>query len=61
MDMLACPSAIFVILKGRIMNKTTNQDFFEVGIVEHCNLNCRGSSHFSPIAEPYYMDPDVFD
>lgn len=44
------------------MNKTTNQDlFFEVGIVEHCNLNCRGCSHFSPIAEPYFMDPDVFD
>ena len=33
---------------------------FEVGIVEHCNLNCRGCSHFSPIASPYYMDLDVF-
>ena len=34
---------------------------FEVGITEHCNLNCRGCSHFSPSAEPYYMDIAVFE
>ena len=44
------------------MNELTNEVlFFEVGIVEHCNLNCRGCSHFSPIAEPYFMAPDVFE
>ena len=33
---------------------------FEVCITEHCNLNCVGCSHFAPLAEPYFMDLEVF-
>ena len=29
---------------------------FEIGIVEHCNLNCVGCAHFAPLADEYYMD-----
>ena len=29
---------------------------FEVAIAEHCNLNCRGCDHFSPLAEPELAD-----
>ena len=43
-----------------MMQDIEEQFAFEVGITEHCNLNCRGCSHFSPIAEPYYMDLFVF-
>ena len=30
-------------------------------LVEHCNLNCRYCSHFSPLAEPSYLPVDVFE
>ena len=29
---------------------------FEVHLAEHCNLNCKGCSHFSPLAEPEFID-----
>ena len=29
---------------------------FEFALAEHCNLNCRGCDHFSPIAEPQLAD-----
>jgi molybdenum cofactor biosynthesis enzyme MoaA len=34
--------------------------FFEYHIVEHCNLNCRSCSHFSTLAEPFYLDIQEF-
>ena len=33
---------------------------FEVHLVEHCNLNCKGCGHFSNIAEPEFLDIDSF-
>ena len=32
----------------------------EMHIVDHCNLNCAGCNHFSPLAEPWYIDLDDF-
>lgn len=29
---------------------------FEVQVVEHCNLNCAGCDHFSPIAKKEFLD-----
>ena len=29
---------------------------FEVHIAEHCNLNCKGCYHFSPLAEEIFLD-----
>ena len=29
---------------------------FEVHVTEHCNLNCTGCTHFSPIAKTNYLD-----
>ena len=29
---------------------------FEVHLTEHCNLNCRGCFHFSPLANEEYLD-----
>lgn len=34
--------------------------YLEIPIVEHCNLNCKGCSHFSPIAKPKEYELDRF-
>ena len=37
------------------MNKTKKRPFLQVHLVEHCNLNCKGCAHFSPIAKPHVI------
>ena len=32
----------------------------EIDIVDHCNLNCRGCDHFSPIAKEKFLDIESF-
>lgn len=34
---------------------------FEVHLVEHCNLNCIGCDHFSPLAEKEFADINMFE
>ena len=34
---------------------------FEVHITEHCNLNCKGCYHFSPLAKEEYLDINEFE
>ena len=42
--------------------KPTIYDFhFEFHIVEHCNLGCRGCTHFSPLAKEEYLDIHEFE
>lgn len=36
--------------------KTAHEFLFEVSLAEHCDLNCVGCSHFSPLAEPEFAD-----
>jgi MoaA/NifB/PqqE/SkfB family radical SAM enzyme len=33
----------------------------EVHVTEHCNLNCKGCSHFSNLAGEEYLDPQAFE
>lgn len=33
----------------------------EYHITDHCNLNCAGCSHFSPLAEHWFVDPKDFE
>lgn len=33
---------------------------FEVQLADHCNLNCIGCSHFSPIADEHFLDVDNY-
>lgn len=43
------------------MNKKYKRTLsFEVGISEHCNLNCKGCSHFSPISPKYNMPFELY-
>jgi organic radical activating enzyme len=30
----------------------------EINAVMHCNLSCRACAHFSPVAKPYFFDPE---
>lgn len=34
---------------------------FEFHLVEHCNLNCKGCNHFSPLAEEGYLSLEELD
>ncbi|MDR0683861.1 MAG: radical SAM protein [Spirochaetaceae bacterium] len=34
---------------------------FETDITDHCNLNCAGCNHFSPLAEERCVDVDAFE
>ena len=31
----------------------------ETHITDHCNMNCRGCSHFSPLCDPWFATPDA--
>ena len=34
---------------------------FDVHLVDHCNLNCKGCLHFSPISDEKYLDIQTFE
>ena len=33
----------------------------DIHLVDHCNLNCKGCTHFSPLAEKFFLDIDEFE
>lgn len=35
-------------------------DYIETHLVDHCNLNCKGCSHFSPLSGRKFADLDAF-
>lgn len=51
------------IYKKALRNLTpkTHLEQIEVNITEHCNLNCQSCDHFSSIAEPEFLDIQVFE
>jgi hypothetical protein len=34
--------------------------YLEVHVVDHCNLNCKGCDHLSPIADKWFADPNGY-
>lgn len=40
--------------------KPRNKLYFQIHIVEHCNLNCRGCYHFSPLAKEEYLSLEEY-
>ena len=42
------------------LKQRLNKIRFEVNVAEHCNLNCKGCSNFSCIAEPEFVDIEEF-
>lgn len=43
-----------------LKRKITQIDSIEIDLVSHCNLNCKGCTHFSPIAEKWFIDVNDF-
>ena len=35
-------------------------EYVETHLTDHCNMNCRRCSHFSPLSEPQFADLEVF-
>lgn len=33
----------------------------DIHLTDHCNLNCKGCTHFSPLAEEFYINVDDFE
>ncbi len=46
-------------LKHRVHKPTLS--YVELHLTDHCNLNCRGCGHFSPIAQPWFADITTHD
>jgi MoaA/NifB/PqqE/SkfB family radical SAM enzyme len=53
--LVRCYHLLWYIAK---MKKLIN---FAVDVTAHCNLDCKGCSHFSPVAEDEYLDIAVFE
>ena len=34
---------------------------FETDVAGHCNLNCKSCTHFSPLADPYFVKKEIFE
>ena len=39
---------------GKKISANPSLEYLELHLTDHCNLNCRGCSHFSPIAEKWF-------
>ncbi len=45
----------------RVMNRADKKLIkFQTHLVDHCNLNCRGCYHFSPLSKEKYVELDEF-
>lgn len=44
------------VLQGMINSTPRRELDFEIALAEHCNLNCAGCDHFSPLAEQAFAD-----
>lgn len=33
----------------------------DIHLTDHCNLNCKGCTHYSPLAEPFYLSIEEFE
>jgi MoaA/NifB/PqqE/SkfB family radical SAM enzyme len=51
----------FYLLKVHFFWKLKHFLRIEVNITRHCNLNCAFCSHFSPLADEIFLDPDSFE
>ena len=46
----------YLKLKKRKLLGSNSMPFLQLHLTEHCNLNCKGCAHFSPIAEEQFLD-----
>ena len=56
----------FEFLEGKVRRKRRSEvadriSYLEIHLVDHCNLNCKGCCHFSPIAEKFELNITDFE
>jgi hypothetical protein len=44
---------------ARLAGKRPTLPYIEMHVVDHCNLNCRSCSHYSPISPERFADPEA--
>lgn len=50
------------VAEGIIQKRMPKKELgFVVDLAEHCNLNCQNCDHFSPLADEYYTDINMFE
>lgn len=47
-------------LRRRVLHSRPVLYHLDIHVADHCNMRCRGCSHFSNIAEPALADPEEF-
>lgn len=47
--------------KRRVLKRNPHLHRLVVHLTDHCNLNCKGCTHFSNIAKPAFADVDQFE
>jgi hypothetical protein len=59
------PYGILIIWKESISNfirlKPRKLLRFDVHLTDHCNLNCKGCEHFSPLSEKEFLAIDIYE
>ena len=46
---------------GKLLGFRPYLSYLEIHLADHCNLNCKGCGHFSPIAEKRFADLNSFE
>ena len=53
-------SKIIIPKIGKMLRVNPVLPYLEIHFVDHCNLNCKGCGHFSPIADEWFINPNSY-
>jgi hypothetical protein len=59
--MVSRDNPLAVAFKRKVLRRDPHLHRLVVHLTDHCNLNCKGCTHFSNIARPAFADPDRFE
>ncbi len=59
--MVSRENPIMLKFKRAVLRQNPHLHRLVVHLTDHCNLNCRGCTHFSNIAKPAFADPEQFE
>ena len=54
-------NVLYNTLQKSSLWRFVRHNILEIHLADHCNLNCAGCSHYSPLAEPKFCDLDDLD
>ena len=59
--MVSRENPLVLKFKRDVLHQKPHLHRLVVHLTDHCNLNCKGCTHFSNIAKPAFADPEQFD